>query len=123
MKADRFEYLLTGYNPVLQNFLLDGFRHGFRISFIGDLTPFEPPNLQSALQSPEVVSTKLMKEIDAGRVVGPFSATPFPVFRTSPIGLVPKKSPNDFRLIHENLRDRDRVTRTNVFPFKHLGEV
>ena len=41
-----------------------------------------------------------MKEIDAGMVVGPFSATPFPVFRTSPIGLVPKKSPNDFRLIH-----------------------
>ena len=83
VKADRFEYLLTGYNPVLQNFSLDGFRHGFRIYFIGDLTPFEYPNLQSVLHSPEVVSTKLMKEIDAGRVVGPFSATP-----------------NDFRLIH-----------------------
>ena len=100
VKADRFEHLLTGYNPALKSFLVDGFRHGFRIYFIGDLSPFESPNLQSALQSPEVVLTKLTKEIDAGRIVGPFNTTPFPVFRTSPIGLVPKKTPNDFRLIH-----------------------
>ena len=41
-----------------------------------------------------------MKEIEAGRVVGPFKAPPFPKFRTSPIGIVPKKAPNEFRLIH-----------------------
>ena len=40
------------------------------------------------------------KEIDAGRIVGHFRTHPFPVFRTSPIGLVPKKTPNEFRLIH-----------------------
>ena len=41
-----------------------------------------------------------MKEIKAGRAVGPFRAPPFPNFRTLPIGIVPKKAPNEFRLIH-----------------------
>ena len=32
--------------------------------------------------------------------MGPFDAPPFPSFRTSPIGIIPKKTPNEFRLIH-----------------------
>ena len=100
VKADRFEALLAGYTPALKTLLVNGFRYGFRISYIGELSPFESPNLQSALQNPDVVSGKLMKEIEAGRVVGPFKAPPYPTFRTSPIGLVPKKTPNEFRLIH-----------------------
>ena len=100
VKADRFENLLAGYSPALKILLVDGCRNGFRISYIGELSSFESPNLQSALQNPEIVSAKLMKEIDAGRVLTPFKAPPFPNFRTSPIGIVPKKAPNEFRLIH-----------------------
>ena len=100
VKADRFENLLAGYSPALKTLLVDGFRNGFRISYIGELSSFESPNLRSALQNPEIVSAKLMKEIEAGRVVGPFKTPPFPNFRTSPIGIVPKKVPNEFRLIH-----------------------
>lgn len=100
VKADRFENLLAGYSPALKTLLVDGFRNGFRISYIGELSSFESPNLQSALQNPEIVSAKLMKKIEAGRVVGPFKAPPFPIFRTSPIGIVPKKAPNELRLIH-----------------------
>ena len=100
VKVDRFEHLLDGYSPALKRYLVDGFRFGFRIHFIGELSQFESPNLKSALQSPEVAFAKLMKEIDAGRIAGPFNNAPFPVFRTSPIGIVPKKTPNDFRLIH-----------------------
>ena len=100
VKADRSENLLAGYSPTLKTLLVDGFRNGFRISYIGELSSFESPNLQSALQNPEIVSAKLMKEIEAGRVVGPFKAPPFPIFRTSPIGIVSRKAPNEFRLIH-----------------------
>ena len=100
VKVDRLEQLLTGYSPALKTFLVDGFRCGFRIHFFGEQSSFESPNLKSALQSPDIVSAKLQKEIDAGRIVGPFRTHPFPVFRTSPIGLVPKKTPNEFRLIH-----------------------
>ena len=32
--------------------------------------------------------------------MGPFHAPPFPNFRVSSLGLVPKKHPGDFRMIH-----------------------
>ena len=100
VKVDQLESLLAGYSLPLKTFLVDGFRSGFRISYIGEYSQFESPNLQSALHSPDVALAKLKKEIDAGRVVGPFNAPPFPIFRTSPIGMIPKKTPNEFRLIH-----------------------
>ena len=93
VKVDRLESLLAGYSLPLKKFLVDGFRSGFRISYIGEYSHFESPNLQSALHSPDVAFAKLQKEIDAGRVVGPFHALPFPSFRTSPIGIIPKKLP------------------------------
>ena len=41
-----------------------------------------------------------MKEIQFGRIAGPFSNPPFPTFRVSPISVIPKKSSSEFRLIH-----------------------
>ena len=100
VRVDWYETLLVGYSPAPKTLLVEGFRNGFRIYYIGELSSFESSNLQSARQSPDIVSAKLKKEIEAGRVVGPFKAPPFPNFRTSPIGIVPKKAPNEFRLIH-----------------------
>jgi hypothetical protein len=45
------------------------------------------------------VREKIFKEIDLGRVAGPFDYPPMPTFRVSPIFLVRKKN-GDFRLIH-----------------------
>ena len=36
----------------------------------------------------------------AHRLAGPFDTPPFPVFRVAPLGIVPKKTPGEFRLIH-----------------------
>ena len=83
----------------LARYLVHGFSYGFRIQFIGNRAPFESPNLKSALQNPDLVQSKLQREIDAGRIVGPLTSAPFPDFRTSPIGIVPKKTPNEVRLI------------------------
>ena len=47
-----------------------------------------------------VVREKLRKEIDMGRIAGPFTVRPLPRLQCSPIGLVPKSEPNSFRLIH-----------------------
>ena len=47
VKVDRFEHLLDGYSPALKQYLVDGFRFGFRIYFIGELSQFESPNLKS----------------------------------------------------------------------------
>ena len=34
------------------------------------------------------------------RIAGPFETQPFPVFHISPLGLIPKKVPGEFRMIY-----------------------
>ena len=97
---DRLEFLLHGYDRVLKQFLVDGFRFGFHIHFVGKRLSSESPNLKSALDQPVVPHAKLHKECDAGRIVGPFTAPPFPNFHCSPLGIVPKKDPSEYRLTH-----------------------
>ncbi|XP_066444898.1 uncharacterized protein [Eleutherodactylus coqui] len=43
---------------------------------------------------------KLLKEVELGRMAGPFREPPFVNLRVSPLGLVPKKEAGKFRLIH-----------------------
>ena len=43
---------------------------------------------------------KLDKELGAHRLAGPFQSPPFSPFLVSTLGLVPKKTPGEFRLIH-----------------------
>lgn len=40
------------------------------------------------------------ESLRANRIAGPFTQPPFPNIQVSPLGLVPKKSPGEFRLIH-----------------------
>lgn len=77
-----------------------GFTEGFSIHFDGDLPAVDSKNLVSAFQQPSVVEAKLKKEIEAGRIAGPFETPPLSCFRVSPLGVVPKKTPGEFRLIH-----------------------
>ena len=77
-----------------------GFTDGFPLHYEGDHVCFETTNLKSALEHPEIVDAKLKKELDAHRLAGPFHSPPFPIFHVSPIGVVPKKLPGEFRLIH-----------------------
>ena len=100
VQADRLILLLDGYDHSTVAFLRRGFTEGFSIHFDGDLTEIVSKNLLSAIQQPAVVEAKLSKEINAGRIAGPFETPPFPKFRVSPLGVVPKKVPRKFRLIH-----------------------
>ena len=100
IRVDRLEFLLEGYDIILKRFLVDGFRYCFRVNFVGGRVSYESPNLKSALERPDITRAKLRKECDAGRIVGSFSTPPFLNFRCSPLGLVPKKDPSDFRMIH-----------------------
>jgi len=77
-----------------------GFQFGFSLHYEGPIKSFEAKNLKSAIENPAVVQEKVDKEIDAGRVEGPFLAPPFKNFRVSPLGIVPKKAQGEFRLIH-----------------------
>ena len=99
LKAHEEELNTISY-CILTQYLIEGFSLGFRISFVGERYAMDSPNLKSALERSVVTSAKLQKECDARRIVGPFATPPFSNFRSSPIGLVPKKDPSEFRLIH-----------------------
>ena len=100
VRADRLEALLNGYPFQLKDYVLPGFNLGFHVHFEGERRVFEPPNLKSAIARPDIVREKLNKEITAGRIAGPFQTPPFPDMFCSPLGIVPKKNPGEFRLIH-----------------------
>lgn len=73
-----------------------GFREGFlHYEVIRVLS--HATNLISALDNPEVVDAKLKKKCKVGCLAGPFHNVPFHPFRVSPLGVVPKKIPGEFR--------------------------
>ena len=89
--------VLDGNEPHLVDNLMFGFSFGFRIHIQGaERSSFEARNLRSALNNPKAVDSKLNKELEAGRLAGPFISPPLKYFRVSPLGLDPKKQPGVF---------------------------
>ena len=93
--VERLEFFLSGYNHSIAVFLSSGFREGFPLHYEGDPGSSDANNLISATENPEVVDAKISKELQAGRLAGPFRIRPFYPFRISPLGVVPKKTPGN----------------------------
>lgn len=83
----------------VKNELINGITHGFKLQYQGPRIPMRSRNSNSVSEHPQIVLEKIKKEVDLGRVAGPFDYPPFPTFRISPIFLATKKN-GDFRLIH-----------------------
>ena len=84
---------LHGYNDNLVSYLVHGFTFGFQIGCVGvpPLPTSVIRNLQSANTFSAVIDRKLTKEL----------ARPnYPSYRISPLGVVPKKTLGEFRMIH-----------------------
>ena len=96
IKVDRLISLLSGYNHSTAEFLYSGFSFGFPIHFQGDRVSLTSKNLLH----PTTVDDKIRKDLDSHRLAGPFQFPPLHPFRISPLGVVPKKTPGEFRLIH-----------------------
>jgi len=79
--------------------LLKGFQQGFSLNYQGPRLPTDANNLPSARKYPDILQGKIDKDVEAGRIAGPFVSRPLPTLRISPLGLVPKKD-GDFRVIH-----------------------
>lgn len=94
------ESWLDIYNSKDAQLLSDGFKEGFKINYTGPRQSRLSKNLKSIDQLPHIAQQKIQKEIDAGRVAGPFTVKPFKNMQISPIGIVPKKNPGEYRLIH-----------------------
>ena len=78
--------------------LKNGFKYGFNLGYQGPRRPVFSKNLRSAAARPNIVLEKLFKEVEAGRMAGPFASSPLRNLRISPVGLVPK-SDGGWRLI------------------------
>ena len=102
VNAHRLRVFLKGYNRALIDKLYNGFTHGFLIpSSYANSTPSSYTNHTSALIHAPAVVAKINKELLLGRIAGPFTSPPLPGLIISPLGLVPKKSSTEWRLIHD----------------------
>lgn len=57
-------------------------------------------NLQYVVGMEEMVHKKIEKKVKAGHVAGPFPKSPISNLQISSLGVVPKKKPGEYRLIH-----------------------
>ena len=80
INAERLVFLLSGYDPSIVEFLFVGFSEGVAIHYDGSRESSDAKNLILALENPDVVDIKVKKELDAGRLAGPFIAHPLPHF-------------------------------------------
>lgn len=114
--VERLEFFLSGYNHSIAVFLSSGFREGFPLHYEGDPGSSDANNLISATENPDIKDVKISKELKAGRLAGPFRARPFYPFRISPLGVVPKKNPGEFRLIHHLSYPRGSSVNDGISP-------
>ena len=90
---------VSGYDHSIVQLLESGFTSGFPLHFDGSRCSQEAPNLLSALQNPKAVSAELSKKLDAHGFAGLFSSPHIPVFRISPLELLPNKVEGEVCLI------------------------
>lgn len=115
VKVNVLGQFLEGYDDHLKTFLYEGFKQGFKIQYQGPRQQRFCKNLLSVQQHENIVAEKLQKEVSLGRIAGPFNFLPFSNLQCSPIGIVPKKEINEFRLIH-HLSYPDGASINNFIP-------
>ena len=100
VRIDQLSRCLAGYDATNSRFLLSGFLQGFRLQYHGQREFRDARNIKSAFDLPQVLKQEIALELQLGRISGPFFLPFFPNLQVSPLGLVAKKEPNAYRVIH-----------------------
>lgn len=79
-------------------YLLQAFQLGFRILFEGPHVLCLAHNCQSVKGLAGIVWEKIVKELQEGRVLGPFAFPSVLTLQVSLLGVVPKKAPGKYQL-------------------------
>ena len=79
--------------------LLDAIQKGAALGYNGPRGPMKAKNLSSAFQNTHIIDQEIDKECTAGRLLGPFHASPLDNLKCSGVGVVPKKN-GKWRMIH-----------------------
>ena len=101
VNVDLLKLLLRRYNygAAETQFLVDGFRYGFNIGYIGSHHRRDRSR-NHPIENKVVLWNKIMKEVKCKRYAGPFESIPFKYYVQSPVRLVPKSN-GDVRLIFD----------------------
>ena len=91
--------MLKGYSDI--DYVVSGFHNGFQLHYQGPNQSFQLSNSTSAHQHSKFLISYIARELQLGRIAGPFSSPPLDNFIVSPIAVVPKKEPGAFRVIHD----------------------
>ena len=101
--ANRWEESLQDHaDRDFASYITSGIQHGFRIGYqyAGYGHHSARSNMPSALANSEVVQEYIMREVQAGRVLGPIDPNSIPEFQISRFGVIPKLAlPGHWRLI------------------------
>ena len=100
IKVDKLAKWFQGNNTLDTEYLVNGFQLGFKIPYKDNRSYRFYKNLLSATSNMDTLKEKIAKEILVGRVVGPCESPPFQNLQISPLGLIPKKTPGEMRVIH-----------------------
>lgn len=92
------EYLL-GYDENAYNYLVSGFSRRFFLGYGRIYPTLYLPDHASLEVHAKFVETRL-KELQLGRIKGPYDFPLLSNFKSSPLSVAPKKEPNSYRLIH-----------------------
>jgi len=100
-KTQSFNTLVARLWRTSYHFLAYGFSFGFPLGTEGFLSSRLSRNHPSVNSHKLFVHNKLSAEISIGRIKCPFLKPPLKKWVSSPLGVVPKRSPNAFWLIHD----------------------
>lgn len=103
VKTKSLEVYSTDYQEVSRKQLLAGFLHVCRLHFQGPLEGSRVYNLVSASEFSDTIDRRLAKEIQVGRMIGPFEKTQFHNLKMSPLGAFLKKVQGEYGMIHHLL--------------------
>ena len=98
IKVNALAYFLTDYHD--KDFVIDGLTHGFDLGYKGEQGSQRCNNNLTVNSNPGIALAKVNKEIDLGRIEGPFEDAPFKHFKCSPLALREKSTPGQYRLLH-----------------------
>ncbi|WAR01906.1 hypothetical protein MAR_008464 [Mya arenaria] len=94
---------LDGYDTDKTHFVVTGFNQGVSLGTADYIPPRVSQNHSSVHINLAFVRNKLASEVTRGRIKGPYITPPLLNLVCSPLGAVPKRAKNSFRLIHDLL--------------------
>jgi hypothetical protein len=94
LRLAAWSFGLIGYSA--RSFLCNGIAKGFDLGITG--TSLRSAKVQ--VKSSELLQKKVLREVELGRIMGPFQEPPVNGFHLLPLALIEKKEQGKFRLIH-----------------------